>query len=195
MLFSTQTTSAQTQAQILKQLVKKSRNRRIPPKNKKRVEDVTLVAACAPPSGARTELSQRLLKHFSIFTLPQPSTNSLQHIFQVQIGCHLESQNFLPVVQKCRELLVTAAIAIYYKMCRQMLPTPVKPHYTFNMRDLAKVAQGLLQAHESEIASREKTIILFAHEVSRVFHDRLSDEKDRQMFYTFLSDDLHNYFK
>ncbi|XP_043531479.1 dynein axonemal heavy chain 6-like [Chiloscyllium plagiosum] len=238
MLFSTHTTSAQTQTQILKQLVKKSRNRRIPPKNKKvivflddlnmpaieqygaqpplelirqfldlggffdikklkwlRVEDVTLVAACAPPSGARTELSQRLLKHFSIFTLPQPSTNSLQHIFQVQVGCHLESQNFLPVVQKCRELLVTAAIAIYYKMCRQMLPTPVKPHYTFNMRDLAKVVQGLLQAHESEIASREKTIILFAHEVSRVFHDRLSDKKDRQMFYTFLSDDLHNYFK
>ncbi|XP_067884712.1 dynein axonemal heavy chain 6-like [Heterodontus francisci] len=182
MLFSTQTTSAQTQAQILEKLVKRSRNRRSPAKNRKvivflddlnmpaveqygaqpplelirqfldqggffdikklkwlRVEDVTLVAACAPPGGARTELNQRLLKHFCIFTLPQPSTTSLQHIFQVQIGCHLERRNFMPVVRKCRELLVMAAITIYYKMCRQMLPTPVKPHYTFNMRDLAKL--------------------------------------------------------
>ncbi|XP_078069639.1 dynein axonemal heavy chain 6-like [Mustelus asterias] len=127
MLFSTQTTSAQAQAQILQRLVKRSRNRHSSVKSKQvivflddlnmpaveqygaqpplelirqfldlggffdiqnfkwlRVQDVTLVAACAPPNGARTELSQRLLKHFSIFTLPQPSTQSLQHIFQVK---------------------------------------------------------------------------------------------------------------
>ncbi|XP_038654802.1 dynein heavy chain 14, axonemal-like [Scyliorhinus canicula] len=237
-LFSTQTTSAQTQAHILQKLVKRSRNRRGPAKNKQviiflddlnmpaveqygaqpplelirqfldlggffdvqnfkwlRVQDVTLVAACAPPSGARTELSQRLLKHFSIFTLPQPSTKSMQHIFQVQIGCHLESRNFMPVVRKCRDLLVTTGITIYYKMCRQMLPTPINPHYTFNMQDMAKVIQGMLQAHETDIVSRDKTIILFAHEMTRVFHDRLSNKKDRQIFYGFLSDDLHNYFK
>uniref|UniRef100_UPI00398F57CE dynein axonemal heavy chain 6-like n=1 Tax=Pristiophorus japonicus TaxID=55135 RepID=UPI00398F57CE len=237
-LFSTQTTSAQTQAQILHKLVKRSGNRRSPPKYTKlivfvddlnmpaveqygaqpplelirqfldlggffdmkrlrwlRVEDVALVAACAPPSGARSELSQRLLKHFCIFNLPQHSTKALQYIFQVKVGLFLESNNFMPVVRRCRELLVKAAISIYYKMCRHMLPTPINPHYTFNVRDLIKVTQGLLQANETDIVSKEQILMLFAHEVTRVFHDRLSDVKDRQMFYTFLSDDLHNYFK
>ncbi|XP_051881424.1 dynein axonemal heavy chain 6-like [Pristis pectinata] len=237
-LMSTQTTSAQTQAQILANLVRRSRNRRSPGRSRKvivfvddlnmpaveqygaqpplelirqfldlggffdvmnlkwlHVEDVTLVAACAPPGGARSELSQRLLKHFCIFTLPQPSTKSMQHIFQVKVGHHLESHNFMPVVQNCRDQLVTTAISMYYKMSQHMLPTPINPHYTFNMRDLAKVIDGLLRADEADIVSKNKAMVLFAHEVTRVFHDRLSNTKDRQMFYTFLSDDLHNYFK
>ncbi|XP_078256078.1 dynein axonemal heavy chain 6-like [Rhinoraja longicauda] len=159
------------------------------------VDDVTLVAACAPPGGARSQLSQRLLKHFCTFALPQPSTKSLQHIFQVKLGCFMESRNFLPAVRQCRNQLVTAAISIYYKMSRHMLPTPINPHYTFNLRDLAKVINGLLRADETETISKNKTVVLFAHEVTRVFHDRLSNRKDRQMFYTFLADDLHNYFK
>ncbi|XP_067883713.1 dynein axonemal heavy chain 6-like [Heterodontus francisci] len=74
--------------------------------------------------------------------------------------------------------------------------SPDRPVLPFKcMYGFVFVIQGLLQAHESDIVSRDKTIILFAHEVTRVFHDRLSDVKDRQMFYTFLSDDLHNYFK
>ncbi|XP_072106568.1 dynein axonemal heavy chain 6-like, partial [Mobula birostris] len=237
-LMSTQTTSAQTQAQILRNLVKRSRSRRSAERNKQvivfvddlnmpavekygaqpplelirqfldlggffdvmnlkwlQVEDLTLVAACAPPGGARSELSQRLLKHFCTFTLPQPSTKSMQHIFQVKVGCYLESHNFMPVVQNCKKQLVSAAISMYYKMSWYMLPTPVNPHYTFNMRDLVKVIDGLLRADETDIVSKNKAVVLFAHEVTRVFHDRLSNTKDRQMFYTFLSDDLHNYFK
>ena len=52
-----------------------------------------------------------------------------------------------------------------------------------------------LQADESVIVSRETIAQLFAHEATRVFHDRLTDDNDRKLFYQFLSDDLHNYFK
>lgn len=45
------------------------------------------------------------------------------------------------------------------------------------------------------IVSRETIAQLFAHESTRVFHDRLTDDNDRKTFYQFLSDDLHNYFK
>jgi len=49
----------------------------------KNVIDVTLAATAAPPGGGRSVMSTRLLKHFSVFALPQPSTRSLQHIYQV----------------------------------------------------------------------------------------------------------------
>ena len=53
----------------------------------------------------------------------------------------------------------------------------------------------MLQAHESVIVSRDNIAGLFAHEVTRVFHDRLICPEDRLLFYQFLSDNLHDYFK
>ncbi|XP_071789676.1 dynein axonemal heavy chain 6-like isoform X2 [Asterias amurensis] len=161
----------------------------------KNILDVTLCAACAPMGGGRNPVSPRLLKHFCMLALPQPSTRSLQHIYQVQLGRFLENQDFLPEIRELLGPMVSASIAVYYKMCYNMLPTPAKSHYTFNLRDLSKVIQGLLQADESVVTSVDSAAMLLAHEATRVFHDRLVDEPDRMRFFEFLSDDLHNYFK
>ncbi|XP_038073413.1 dynein heavy chain 6, axonemal-like isoform X3 [Patiria miniata] len=161
----------------------------------KNILDVTLCGACAPMGGGRNPVSPRLLKHFCMMALPQPSVRSLQHIYQVQLGRFLENQNFLPEIRELLTPLVSASIAVYYKMCVNMLPTPAKSHYTFNLRDLSKVIQGLLQADETVITSTDSAALLLAHEATRVFHDRLVDEPDRKRFFEFLADDLHNYFK
>ncbi|XP_076809994.1 dynein axonemal heavy chain 6-like [Clavelina lepadiformis] len=161
----------------------------------KKVVDVTIAATAAPPGGGRSLISSRFLKHFSVFAIPQPSTRSLQHIYQVQLGHFLENRDFMPEVKDCCKQAVNASIAVYYKMCNAMLPTPDKCHYTFNLRDLSAVVKGILQADQSVIVSRETTAQLFAHEATRVFHDRLTDVDDRSTFFQFLSDDLHNYFK
>ncbi|WAR20146.1 DYH6-like protein, partial [Mya arenaria] len=58
-----------------------------------------------------------------------------------------------------------------------------------------KVIQGMLQAHNSVVVSRDSAAQLFAHEATRVFHDRLISSEDRNLFYQFLSDNLHDYFK
>ena len=39
---------------------------------------------------------------------------------------------------------VTATLEVYGTVCKDLLPTPAKSHYTFNLRDLAKVFQGTL---------------------------------------------------
>ena len=63
------------------------------------INDVNLVSACAPPGGGRNKLSGRLLKYFNVFALPQPSAQSLQHIYQVQLGQFFnESGDFSPEV-------------------------------------------------------------------------------------------------
>ena len=76
----------------------------------------------------------------SILALPTPSTKSLQHIYQVQLGRFLHDGEFSPEVKQCLLPLVSASIAIYYRMQAVMKPTPLKIHYTFNIRDLAKVS-------------------------------------------------------
>ncbi|CAL1542606.1 unnamed protein product [Lymnaea stagnalis] len=161
----------------------------------KDILDVTLVAACGPPGGGRNPTTPRLLKHFSLFTLPQPSTKSLQHIYQVQLGRFLQEGEFMPEVVECLYPMVSASISVYYNMCSVMLPTPTKSHYTFNIRDLSKVIQGILQAHSSVIMGKENCAQLFAHEATRVFHDRLINSLDRETFFNILADNLHDYFK
>lgn len=37
--------------------------------------------------------------------------------------------------------LVSATLEVYGKVEREMLPTPSRPHYTFNLRDISKVVQ------------------------------------------------------
>jgi len=48
-------------------------------------------------------------------------------------------------VQALAEPTVHITIQLYDAMCAEMLPTPSKSHYTFNLRDVSKVVQGVLQ--------------------------------------------------
>ena len=58
-----------------------------------------------------------------------------------------------------------------------------------------QVIQGLLQANEAVVVGKDNCAQLFAHEVTRVFHDRLVCPEDRRTFFEILSDNLHDYFK
>ena len=63
-----------------------------------------------------------------------------------------------------------------------MLPTPSKSHYTFNLRDISKVMQGMLQIRTAKCADADGLVRLWVHEASRVFCDRLVDDDDRAWF-------------
>ncbi|KAJ1344291.1 hypothetical protein BSLG_001431 [Batrachochytrium salamandrivorans] len=95
---------------------------------------------------------------------------------------------FSAEIKSSCEAIVNSAIEIYHRMCTELLPTPAKSHYTFNMRDLSKVVQGMLQARPGSITTKTELVRLFCHESSRVFHDRLIDDVDRQYFNSLLSE-------
>ena len=56
--------------------------------------------------------------------------------------------------------LVIATTAVYSTIIAELLPTPAKSHYTFNLRDLSKVFQGMLMAPADRIRVRLHACIL-----------------------------------
>lgn len=57
-------------------------------------------------------------------------------------------------LQTFSDKLVMSSIEVYKTVCASLLPTPSKSHYTFNLRDLSKVFQGMLMMEAKKIDVR-----------------------------------------
>ena len=67
-------------------------------------------------------------------------------------------------------------------MEKELLPTPAKSHYTFNLRDLSKVFQGVLMCRSKALGDKPSVVKVWLHEVARTFRDRLVSDEDREWF-------------
>ena len=152
----------------------------------KELQDLTICAACAPPGGGRNPISPRLLRHFSILSLPSPSDHSLKTMFTAILGgFYLE---FPVKIRQCIDPIVRSGIEIYSRMSASFLPTPTKSHYIFNLRDLSKCMQGMLQVDINMVRESKQIYRLFYHESLRVFHDRLINQDDKLLFHQLLAE-------
>ncbi len=150
----------------------------------KQVREIMFIAAMAPPSGGRTKCSQRLTRHFHMLWLAPPSSASLQHIFSsILSGFLVSTIDHLGVdAVSIGNSITKASVDLYSSCIRNLLPTPAKSHYTFNLRDLSKVIQGICQVRKHYISSVVDVLRLWLHECARVFRDRLADDFDRMWF-------------
>ncbi|XP_047601385.1 dynein axonemal heavy chain 6 isoform X2 [Lutra lutra] len=158
----------------------------------KDIQDVTIVSACAPPGGGRNPVTPRFIRHFSMLCLPMPSEHSLKQIFQAILNGFLS--DFPPAVKQTSSNIVEAAVEIYNRMSVDLLPTPAKSHYVFNLRDLSKCVQGILQCDPGTIREEIQIFRLFCHECQRVFHDRLINNEDKHYFHTILTEMANKHF-
>ena len=146
----------------------------------KGIEKYTIVCAAAPPSGGRQPLTPRFMRHFQIVNVPEATEETLTLIFESILGGFFS-------VKKASEKLkpgvaVQATIDMYLQVCRTMRPIPAKFHYTFNLRDVAKVFQGILMCEPYKIAEGDKYAKLWLHECTRVFADRLCTREDIEAY-------------
>ncbi|XP_028414460.1 dynein heavy chain 6, axonemal-like [Dendronephthya gigantea] len=158
----------------------------------KDIKDVIICAACAPPGGGRNPVTPRFIRHFSMFSIPTSAEHTLKHIFKSIVSGFLTE--FPNEVRTAAEAIVASSVEIYMRMSTDLLPTPAKSHYIFNLRDLSKCIQGVLQADPGTVRDYSQIFRLFCHEAQRVFHDRLINHEDKKYFNTILSEMSQKHF-
>jgi dynein heavy chain len=69
--------------------------------------------------------------------------------------------------------IVESTQNIFNGVASNLRPTPSKSHYTFNLRDISKIFQGVCAADKKEVVAPENLFRLWIHENDRVFGDRM----------------------
>ena len=91
--------------------------------------------------------------------------------------------------------VVEATIDVYNTISLNLLPTPSKSHYLFNLRDISKVFQGVSQGSSTTIKDKLGLVRIWSHECLRVFGDRLINNEDRDWFAGLLQEKTGQYFE
>jgi dynein heavy chain len=154
--------------------------------------DIVFVTAMGPPGGGRSSLTQRLQRHFNIITYNILDNNSIEMIFSKIIGRYFA--NFSDEVKGCTKSLVDATQIVYNGVEDKLKPIPAKSHYTFNLRDMSKIFQGVCSASPKLVLTKIDLVKLWVHENQRVFGDRMINEQDKEVLLELLMDQAERKF-
>ncbi|KAF6093352.1 dynein axonemal heavy chain 9 [Phyllostomus discolor] len=147
----------------------------------KEIMNVQYVSCMNPTSGSFT-INPRLQRHFSVFGLSFPGADALSSIYSTILTQHLKLGNFPASLQKSIPQLINLALTFHQKIATTFLPTAIKFHYIFNLRDFANIFQGILFSSVECIKSTQDLVKLYLHEANRVYRDKLVEEKDLDLF-------------
>jgi dynein heavy chain len=186
---------AQPPIELLRQLIDQGGFYDRPDFYWKDIERFIILCAAAPPGGGRSPLTPRFMRHFHVLCVPDPSEDALRTIFESIIREFLQANFFKDEVKRAGSIAVNATIDMYSQIQKCLLPIPAKFHYTFNLRDVAKVFQGMLMTKTTSVGTSDIFMKLWLHECQRVFADRLINEEDREFFKDIVFDLMKSKFK
>ena len=158
----------------------------------KTIQNVQYVAAQNPTAGSFA-IIDRMQRHFATFACPFPEPEVLRTIYLSILTGHLVS--FAPEVSKMSEPIVNATIALHREVADAFLPTAIKFHYQWNLRELSAVTQGLCLAQPDYYTDQLPLARLWLHEVNRVYGDRLVNESDTARFQEIVTRTGKNFFE
>ena len=159
-----------------------------------KIIDMSFVGAMGPPGGGRQIVTNRFLRYFSFISFPELENSSMTQIFDVILRTFVDAY-LSPDIVPCVEPMIEATLDLYATLLKELLPTPAKSHYTFNLRDIASVMQGVCSVNPKSCEEPADLIRLWVHENLRVFRDRLINEDDRAWFDNQLRVLIPKYFK
>nr|XP_044991758.1 dynein axonemal heavy chain 12 [Jaculus jaculus] len=157
--------------------------------------DIELIAAMGPPGGGRNPVTPRFIRHFNICSINSFSDETMVRIFSSIMSLYLRTHGFSPEYFSIGNQIVSGTMEIYKLSMENLLPTPAKSHYTFNLRDFARVIRGCLLIERDAVESKHTMIRLFVHEVLRVFYDRLINDIDRYWLFRLIKTVIKDHFK
>lgn len=157
--------------------------------------DLMLIAACGLVGGSRQDVYPRFLCHFNIYSINQFSEETNFKIFHtLLLDIYKRNGHATDVIQSCNNI-VNATLDIYNFAGKEMLPTPSKSHYVFNMRDISRVVTGCSLLRKESVDTKKMFAKIWCHEVLRVFFDRLVNADDHELAHLKLKSCIQMHFK
>nr|XP_028567040.1 dynein heavy chain 10, axonemal isoform X2 [Podarcis muralis] len=147
--------------------------------NCKYLRDLGFIAAMGKAGGGRNEVDPRFISLFSAFNVPFPSESSLHLIYASILKGHTSIFNEL--ISAIADKMTASTLTLYQMIVRDLPPTPSKFHYIFNLRDLSRVYNGLVQTTPERFQTVAQMVRVWRNECLRVFHDRLINEVDKAL--------------
>merc|ERR1719174_663281 len=112
---------------------------------------------------------------FFCFNMVLPSILSVDNIYgNIMRARFTGKAGAKPAVIECSKKLTMATIEVWDKVKKSLLPTPSRFHYIFNMRDMSRVFQGIMECPLDVCTTPTCLVALWKHENTRVFADKLS---------------------
>uniref|UniRef100_A0A673MZ54 Dynein beta chain, ciliary-like n=1 Tax=Sinocyclocheilus rhinocerous TaxID=307959 RepID=A0A673MZ54_9TELE len=136
---------------------------------------------CMNPTAGSFSVNPRLQRHFSVFAVHFPGAEALSTIYSSILSGHFQQVGYSFGVSRMTNTLVQAAICLHQKMSQNFLPTAI--------RDLVMPLYILHLRYPIDL------VHLWLHESSRVYSDKLMEEKDVELFNKILLDTGKRYFE
>ena len=121
--------------------------------------NLQFVAAMGPPGGGRTRITQRYVRHYNVVGFVPFDRDSMSKVFTAVVSWCLDP--YPSSIKSLGSALVAATVDMYETISAEMLPTPTKSHYTFNLRDLSKVFLGVSMSSPDAIEDDKAVSSIF----------------------------------
>mmetsp|Transcript_23863 Transcript_23863/g.43710 ORF Transcript_23863/g.43710 Transcript_23863/m.43710 type:complete len:2143 (+) Transcript_23863:3-6431(+) len=159
----------------------------------RQIIDSHMLAAMCPPGGGKNDVTDRYSRMFNLVFVVPFDDESLNRIFATVVNKFMSvmSRDVIGNAAFC----VTATLDVYNTVLKELLPTPAKSHYTFNMRDVSKVFQGICQCTRESLPKVDDLVKCWMHECERIFKDRLVNKQDLMWFTSLLKRLMDRHFK
>jgi len=142
-----------------------------------KIEDIIFISAMGPPGGGKSVITPRLQRHFNVITYTNLGTESVTMIFQKILTAFVG--HYSEAVRSQISGIVESSQLVFAAVAENLKPTPSKSHYTFNLRDISKIMQGVCSSDQKLTQEPKDIYRIWVHENLRVFGDRMINEDDK----------------
>lgn len=99
--------------------------------------------ACMNPTAGSFTVTPRMQRHFATFAVQMPPPALVRSIYAAILEGHLAAGGFEPDVTRLGGRLVDATIELHRLVMHNFLPSAVKFHYQFNLRETSNIISNL----------------------------------------------------